>query len=165
MLSRFFAWWRSRGRCIFRYFDGRKWRRCDPIEMSRRLEAMGGADWEKNLECVARGPSAVPPGAGIRIKEANAKEAAAAVTSLVDTFRKSFDVPPLDDAGRGLTDGEVIELAAAFYLFLGGLADEAIPFQNSPPPVSSLTPQGSPIESLSASGEIESGSLTSNQTA
>ena len=153
MIGRLIAWWRSRGRRIYSYWDGRRRRWADPIEIHSRLEEAAGGSWEKLLTTIGAAP---PPGAGQASRAQRAKEQQDAITKLVAAARKAFGASPLDDKAQGLTEAETVALVADYFQWLGGVADEAGPFVTSNPPASQSESENLATAPSSASGGSES---------
>ena len=94
---------RLRGRGLFRFFDGRRYRHVDPLRMWREVEHHS----EFNLETM---PEAVA------VRDEKASEAFYAAMCEV------FGIERFDDStGRGMTDEEIMGLLVDLSEFLGAV--------------------------------------------
>lgn len=118
--SRLTGYLRNRGRLLFRYHDGARWRRADPLRAGLDLER-AEPDYAALLAAVHEEPSKVPAGP---VREALQKDQNAAGRRLIAAARKVFGLPELTDAA-GLGDGEAMGVLIAYFLFMEGLADAA----------------------------------------
>lgn len=121
-------------RQLFRFWDGTRYRRADPVELWAKMEGAAGEDWTDLLRLLAKAP---PPGTiGDMLKLARKAQQDAA-TKIAEATCAAFDVSPFAEDGTatvGLTKAERIALAASFLGFIGGLAGAARPFLRSPSP-------------------------------
>lgn len=120
-------WARDRGRNIFRFRDGGRWRHADPVAVSARLEE-AEPGYQDVLFTLSKKPGEIPPGPVRDDLTAKQRDAA---KRLAAAARKTFDLKPLDDAGGGTTDGEAVGVLAAYLVFMEKLADDARLFPNS----------------------------------
>lgn len=137
----------SRDRCIFRYWDGKRNRRGDPLAIMSLIEDECPDLAELLQMASADAAPALMPGP---VKDELEKGKKGAAKKLADVSRRAFGVKPLTDS-EGLTDWEVFSLLTAFLRFMGGLAEAARPLPESQPAGSR-----SPPDSLTASC-VESG--------
>lgn len=128
-LGRLARWWGDRARAIYRYHDGTRARRADPVAVGAALERFQ-PDYLDLLADVHKSPAQVPMGLVRDQLVARQREVA---SKLVELSRKVFGLPVLTDAG-GVTDGEALGVLTGYFLFMEELADEARPFGSSPPP-------------------------------
>lgn len=116
-------------RLIFRFFDGRRQRAADPLEVWRSLEAAAGPDWQTLLVLLAVDP---PPGTVGAAAEAHRAKQEAAAETLGRAALAAFGVEPLHPyEKRGLTRAERVGLVGAFLNFMGGLAESARCFRGA----------------------------------
>ena len=97
-----FGWLRNRKRQLFRYWDGARWRRADPLRLWRRIVN----EWDELrplLECADTG------------KEPETTQAIQWLCGLFGVSRWS------EDNARGLTDAELFGLLEQFYGYLDAL--------------------------------------------
>ena len=85
-------------RAVFRFWDGRKWRRIDPLETMRRLFMDPSFDWDETPTALRQ------PGVTFQL---------AAFGKIAGTVRRAFELPEFE-AG-GLTEIECWHLLEAFY--------------------------------------------------
>lgn len=127
MLNFIFDWhsrWQANRRRIFFFRAGGRARRVDPVTITNRLNTVEPA-WESLLgKLTAKVPSALGESARL-LAEQQRQEA---VARLVEVGREVFGMPPLDDAGNGCTETEVIGTLTHFIGFLWGLANAAVNF-------------------------------------
>lgn len=126
-------WWRNRNRLIYRYWDGARMRRADPILVHRNLRLCDKWDMENDLEFHLKGH-----------QEATLRCIAAA--------REVFEIPVLDDR-KGLTEEETLDTLAGFIIWVDELKKNSRPQPTSreSPPLSPLSEVGSePITNPSA---------------
>lgn len=120
MFSRLRVWWASRGRELFCYYDGRRWRRGDPIAITAALEATC-PKYVDLLSQVTTDVMAVPMGEMREQAEFARKQA---VGVLAKTARTIFGLPALGDTS-GLSDMECLGVLASFFRYMEGLAEQA----------------------------------------
>lgn len=128
-LGRMRAWWVAKQRDLFVFWDGRKWRRGDPVRIGTRLEETCPTYLEI-LSAVVTDVSTVPIGT-LRNDAIKAKSAGAKV--LAETALKIFDLKPLSDT-EGVTDGEALGVLTQYFVFMERLARDANLFTGSPQP-------------------------------
>lgn len=157
----FFTWLRNRRikrdserrRLLFKYFDGTKERRIDPMRAWREI----ANDKEFN------------PSTMLALADAQ-QEPEASIT--MRAVCRVFDVKRFDDAtGLGLTDAELMNVLDDFYRYLETLQKktsngQTLPSPTEPPP-SSDSPAGpsGPTKPLSASGSTSNGPKPATPTA
>lgn len=129
MFSRIRVWWASRGRALFRYYDGARWRRADPLAVVAALEREL-PKYRELLTVAGTDPMKAPMGA-IRDEALAARKGA--VTDLAAGARRVFALPPLTDTA-GLTDVECAGVLTAFFLYMEELATAAQVFPTSRQP-------------------------------
>lgn len=122
-LSRLRVWWASRGRDLYRYYDGGRWRRCNPVAAAVKLEEVL-PNYLEHLGAVTVDATKVPLG-DMRAQAVKARNDG--FLELARAARTVFDLPPLTDT-RGLTDFEAVGVLARFFAFMEGLAAAARPF-------------------------------------
>lgn len=125
------AWLRRRReecrRKIFRYWDGARWRRCDPIEAMFRLQSHPRFDHKLHPILVDEGDRE-------------------AIEITCEAVRQAFGVPAFDSAtSAGLTVGETLDLLCEFCLYLEGLKKSTgqpvtSPLPTEPTPTASNAP-------------------------
>ncbi len=133
------SWLRNRGRLLFRYHDGERWRRADPLVVGRALES-NEPEYATLLTVLHDPPEKLPPGT---IKTELIKQQTDAAHRLTKLARTVFGLPVLTETG-GATDGEALGVLTAYFLFMEDLA-EAAGFTSTPPAVGSSPPAASPI--------------------
>lgn len=127
-LGRLRRWYVDRARNLFRYHDGTRWRRADPLSVATALEAKCPT-YSEHFETINEKPDDTPPGP---MRNDLVKRQRAAAFELVKVSRSVFDLKPLtDDAGLG--DGEALQVLTWFFVYMEGLAVEAQLFTSSPP--------------------------------
>ena len=122
------ARWQSERRKIFFYRAGSKACRIDPITAVRLLQE-AEPKWEQLLGTISH---TIPDILGPADRERAESARTAAVTRMVEAGRKVFDLKPLTNDGRGVTEAEVFGTVTAFVMFMGRLAAAAAPFSPSP---------------------------------
>jgi hypothetical protein len=140
---------RPAARCIYRYHDGRRWVRADPIRIQRELLT----DPDLSLET------------DLKLAMAETPETAAAVGRVVNAVRRAFRVTSFADGG--LLDTECIELLGHFAAFLQELKKKVGFWPTSATPTApassagdSLTPSG-PASCSTGSGSPAGAALPS----
>lgn len=122
-------------RTIFRFWDGRRWRNADPLEVTRRLYSVANFHPEETpLMLDNENPQIVAETSG---------QVAAAV-------QYAFGVKPLSSGG--LTETECIELLGAFHEYMGTLKKNIGTLPNSLPPMESASSEELTTNAVSASG-------------
>ena len=128
---------RDRGREIYRYHDGRRWRRADPLAVYRALKAHPEFDWDAD-----------PAVAELEWKIPEEKDFTSWRKS-VDAARDVFGVPRFEDGG--LTESELSGLLVDFTAYLGVQKKSGNPPPTSPPATASPpSAEGSPTSAGSA---------------
>jgi hypothetical protein len=126
--------YRPTERDIFRYYDGRRERRGDPLAIQRALVL----DPEFEL-AIDPGIATVPTPEGIR-----------AAGRTVAAVRRAFGIPAFEE--YGLTDAGCLVLFAEFGEFVKGLREAAGPLASSPGPTPASGSADSPTANSAASG-------------
>lgn len=122
-------------RSIFRFWDGRRWRSADPLEVARKLYSVANFHPEETPELLkSEDPKVITETSG---------QVAAAV-------QYAFSVKPLTSGG--LTETECIELLGTFQEYLGSLKKNIDMPPNSLPPMESPSSEESTMNAVSASG-------------
>lgn len=122
---------------IFRFWDGGRKRKGDPLAIHRAL--LTDAEFDAKLD---PGISAVPTIAGLK-----------ATGRVAGAVRRAFKIPELEQGG--LTDGECLQLFCEFGAYIRALTEDGRPLASSPGPTASATD-----ESTTATG-ADSGSTAS----
>lgn len=136
-------------RLIYRYFDGQKVRRADPMVLYKNY-----AEVRTDLLVDLRGyySSLMPE-----------DKSNACHTGAVAKIRKIFDVPALGDEG-GLTDGEVLDLLNHFTDYIDSVKKNSRSIPTTATATSAATPScseaGPPTSSTLDSGSTASASST-----
>lgn len=136
-LARISNWWANRGRAIYGYRDGVRWRWVDPLVVLRRLEEELSEDWisvlrQARATRTEEGASPYQAAAQGATREVAAKQ----VQSAAD---KIFELVPLSPAGHGLTEAQRMAVLIGFVNYMGGLA-ESTRFLPPSPPSSAASP-------------------------
>lgn len=138
--------WGESERQIYRFHDGTRERRVDPIVILRRLNAVPGLALDDDLALAAvsdKGPE-------------YAVEAEKATARLVAAARAAFGLPtPADPESvdvEGLTESECLMLLTHFGNYLGGLAESSRPLSSGEPPSGSAPSADSSTPPLSEPG-------------
>jgi hypothetical protein len=84
------------GDLVFRFHDGVRRRRLDPLAAWSRLEEVGGADWIQSFRPFAIDSGGLDKEAAVRLGQGRAL----AVSSLATVARRAFEIPPFDQGGR-----------------------------------------------------------------
>lgn len=113
-LGRLFS--RNRGRDVFRFYDGRRWREIDPFIPARVLFSHPKFDWDETLVLLTM-PRVKPQ-----------LETAAVI---VQAVQDAFKVKPFDQGG--LTELEAIDLLYDFRDYLGNVKKNGSLFPTSQP--------------------------------
>lgn len=90
-------WVTSRKRCVFSYYDGRKWRQADPYVVWVSLLQDPEMDLEIDIPAMDRGDIE-------------------STTKVVNAVHRAFDLAPFKD-GRGVTVGECRLLLGRFFQY------------------------------------------------
>jgi hypothetical protein len=122
---------RARGRLIFRYHDGMRKRRADPIVIDRALKA-ACPDLDSLTVLLKPLPADLPGGLPEMFRKQAEANAEKALATIVAAVRAAFGVKPLGDDGSGLTEGECLDLLADFREFVNDLAEAARPLPSPP---------------------------------
>lgn len=138
-IGTFRRWWRDRRRFLFRFWDGDRWRRACPLAVNAALTE-AEPDYTKLLAALHADPASLPPGP---VRADVEKQKNSAARRLVRAARKAFVLKELGD-DEGCSDGEALGVLTAFFLWMEGLAEEARPFGNSPPPGPESPPASRP---------------------
>lgn len=118
MLNVIRRWLFNRNRAIFRYWDGRKLRRIDPMVVYRRLDSHPDFDWETTPVEVDAPSDAI---------------AGPALAATAEAVREAFEIP-VYDGKRGLTEGELTNLLIDYVEWLNALKKNTSEPPTSPPP-------------------------------
>lgn len=129
MLRWFTRLWR-RDDGAFRFHDGVKSRKADPLALWREMERYGGAEWVSSLKTLFIDPSGLDPEELYRLHPARQL----AVETLAVLTRKAFVIPSLDEGG--LADAGVLQVMADFMAAVMEIEAEFRPFVIWSPPVS-----------------------------
>jgi len=145
------AWWSGdHRRAIFRYWDGRNWKRADPLAVMATIEDRC-PDFGDLLRVIAADPDDVPAG---ELRTQAIATHQAAVKKLLGVVQHAFGVKPLDQLG-GLTHAEMIRLLTEFLHYMGRLAEAARPLPAPSPPGShSPDPLATPSSAVCTSTGI-----------
>lgn len=122
MLGWIRRWWRDRHRRIFHFWDGRQWRRVDPVRIFKAINSVC-PDFGDLLELIATDLRPLPAGALAREMSTGKSEGE---ERLLVAIRQAFEVQPLDQRA-GLTDRETLQLLTTFLLYMAQLAENASP--------------------------------------
>ena len=134
MLSNLFRKWiQNRNRAIFHYWDGSKYRTIDPMVAYRELDLHSEFDWETH-------PLLIDPPEG---ESADTRLSVEAMGITADAVRTAFHVPLYED-GRGLTEGELVNLLTEYAEWMNALKKNTRPLPISPEPTE---PESSEAES------------------
>ena len=114
-------------RCVFKYWDGTRNRRGDPLLIFRVIEEVC-PDLDESLRTIHRDPKAVPVGP---LRETLVTEQKAAAAKLVGAAAAAFDLKPLDDAA-GLTEAEMVAVLSAYRAWMFEASEAAAPKQSWP---------------------------------
>lgn len=150
-LSRLSAWWRARGRAIFRVRADGRVRHYDPVVVGTALERIA-PDYQDLLQSLTEDQAKLPPGP---VRAALADQQRTAAQKLATAARAVFALPPLDDTGGGVTDGEAVGVLTAYFLYMERLARAAELFRDSPDAGSASRPASTTAPSA-ASGTAAS---------
>lgn len=126
-LSRIRRFFYDRQRNIFRYYDGSRWRRADPLVVGMKLEELC-PEYLDLLELIGKDPLTAPVGPVRTDLITQQKEAA---KKIAEVSRTVFNVTPLSDTD-GLTGPEAIGVLTNYFLFMEKIAEGANLFHNSP---------------------------------
>lgn len=110
-LTRLFT---DRYRKIFNFWDGRRWRRADPMVVARLYDEADGFSWDETPQMAYAGDSD-------------------ALVTLANTTRHAFDLP-VYDGRNGLTELELMDLTGQFVGYLFDLKKNISDSQTSPEP-------------------------------
>lgn len=129
---------RRNDRRLFRYHDGNRWRRIDPLVATRALGSDPEFNWETHPPLVDKGDIE-------------------AIRVTANAVRRSFDVQAYSEDGGGLTEGESIALLLRFAAYTDSLKKsiDRSPTSSAPtgsPPASNSMPKQS-ADSPSISSE------------
>lgn len=127
MLTRFWIWCLTKlgfdPRGLFVFFDGRRWRSVDPLEVARALFTHSTFDWDETPQLLRTGQALTQLEAfrviGIAVREV-------------------FQIRPV--SAGGLSDHECLELLSAFRSYLGDVKKNGSLFPISPDSSESLPP-------------------------
>lgn len=146
---------RDADRKIFRFFDGTKTRRADPLAVMVKIEDIC-PQFADLLTVVAR--SADKPLIPGPVADDLKAGQNAATAKLLEVTCTAFGVKPLGDTD-GLTSAEQMTLLTRFLIFMGGLAEEARPLPSSPRVASNSRLEDShtepSAESITSDGESD----------
>ena len=137
MLNLLRAWLINRRRAIFRFWDGRRVRAVDPIEVSRLLRRDPFFDAETHLKLIDAGDDE-------------------AIRVTANAVRQAFGIPDLQ--GGGLAELECLAVLMDFYEFLHALKKNTSPTPSEQPPTESLSSDASTMPPRSDSGSTSTGS-------
>jgi hypothetical protein len=133
MLNLIRRWFNNRNRAIFRFWDGQRIRRIDPLLAYRRLDTHPEFDWSTHPEMI--------DGDDERLSSEATEITARAVCEV-------FGVRPFDGS-RGLTEQECIGLLIQFVQYLtalkknGNTSPTSVPSTESQPPADSESRENS----------------------
>ena len=116
-------------RQIYRYWDGQRMRRADPLRIIRLLTIHPTFDMGSHPLLATM---AVRPEATDEEVHSAMRNSVEATEVCVDAIRQVFDVQTLDS--RGLTDGECMALLNDFTLYIEGLKKSTSPIATTPQP-------------------------------
>jgi hypothetical protein len=131
------AWARNRGRNIFRYYDGTRWVRADPVVIGNRIEEFL-PKYVDLLDLLRKDAAAAPVGP---VRTDLVRQQREAMKAIAKGARDVFDLPELGKIRGGVTDPEAIAILTRYHLYMERLAHEAELFMRSesvtaPSPVS-----------------------------
>ncbi len=138
-------------RCIFRYRDGTRIRRVDPVAVEGVFIKELGEDWRDKIRKMAK-PSSLGL---VGTQEIEAKENREKLrTEILAAVDKAFGVQPFTDHGgakkpEGLTEIERLGLLEGFLYFCADLLELARPFGSAQ---SRASPSPEPPPSVSGAG-------------
>jgi hypothetical protein len=121
-------WWRERNRKIFRFWDGARVRRVDPIVVFRALRLVKDFDLENDLTGIASGDDS-------------------ACARAIAATRMVFGIQPWNEED-GLTEDETLDVLASFVLWWDELKKNS-----SPLPISPVATVPSPASSVSSTAD------------
>lgn len=119
-LGTFKQWLYNRKRDVFRFHDGTKWRRADPVRVHAELER-ALPDFASRVADAVRDPRDLPVGP-LRDEVAGKKKEATQL--LIGASRKAFKLADLDDS-KGCTDPEALQVLLKYLLFMEDVAASA----------------------------------------
>lgn len=131
--------YRPSQRLIYRYFDGKRTVKADPLILYKRLMEVSP---ELSIDA--------------KVSLSDLKDAPKAHDALIAKVQKIFDLKPLCDGG--LTQVEAINLLVHFIEYTGMLK------KNSSPPATSATVQSLPTESSQEKNPLTDSGLDSGST-
>ncbi|MBS0205005.1 MAG: hypothetical protein JSS49_19025 [Planctomycetes bacterium] len=118
MWTRFWLWLQTRlgqdPRGLFVYFDGRRWRSADPLQLARQLFTHPEFDWDETPQLL------LTARASIQLE---------AFRIIGDAVRTAFRIDPVERGG--LTDRECLDLLTAFRTYLGDVKKNGSLFPTS----------------------------------
>lgn len=125
------GWWRrsreEKNRRIFRYWDGLRWRRKDPIEIMRALIEHPTFDGETDPVLAVEGKGRIALEASARCRQA---------------VQEIFEAQPYNEkTGKGLTEGESYGLLMQFGEYTGALKKNG-----NEPPTSSVDTRSTSLD-------------------
>lgn len=140
-------WMQNRHRAIFRYWDGSRLRSIDPMVAYRALDSHNEFDWETHPLLID------PPEDAPKL---NIKLSVEAMGITADAVRTAFDIPQYKN-GRGLTEGELVNLLTVFTEWMTALKKNTRPMPISPEPTEpeSLDESATNADLLCGSTSIE----------
>lgn len=122
---------------IFKFHDGTRSRKVDPLEVWSRLEAAAGEEWPELLKIIRLPlPPRIPNMDTSNLEKDVLSKQRQAADTLAKIVPDAFGVTAFDDAGgksSGLTRTQRIELVARFVVFMAELSEKARPFKSSQP--------------------------------
>lgn len=138
-------------RGLYAYHDGRRKRLADPLVVDAALRRHGGENWADSLGVLSALDKVTPTGNLAAVANAQRDEA---VRTLVDLARQVFDLPAVDDRGRGVSSGECLGVLARYLGFLADLKERWAPLPTLPARLASSptepdTGEWSPLTSTS----------------
>lgn len=139
------ALYKPKQRLIYRYFDGEKVVKVDPMAVYRKVMDVG-----PELD------------ADIALWNSPSNAAVKGLDGIIDKVRKIFDLKPFEQGG--LTDVEASQLLDHFLVYVGWSKKNTVtsPNSSSPTPDSppSTSPDAQPTDNISDSGSADDGGTT-----
>lgn len=104
----------------------------DAVQVRRRLETHGGADWGRACDAVFQAYKPAPEGFSDEAKRQLAATRDEARRVLAELVAKAFDVRPMDRGGLGWSEEERLSLMAAFLNWCADILEATRPFATPP---------------------------------
>lgn len=131
----------NRHRAIFRYWDGSRMRSIDPMIPYRILDSHETFDWETHPLLIDPDDDSPKPDIKLSVE---------AMEITADAVRTAFEIPKYDN-GRGLTEGELIDVLTVFTVWMTALKKNIRPLPISPEPTE---PESSEVESITNANSL-----------